>query len=123
MLPGLAHRIAAILIASGIVLGGFGPSMAVPGGAGAKRTSQMEMMPGMDIQPNCMTKTKCTTEKEMPCDGTDCGCCLAGTCAAPIALNQAGLAQLLGRTAENEIDRNTILDGITFPPALPPPIG
>jgi hypothetical protein len=119
MVPSLAYRIATLLVAAGIFLGGFGPAMAAPQ---ATNMPHMAMMPGMVMPENCTAKVKCPPQKPMSCDGTDCGCCLAGTCAAPTALDQAGLKDLLGRTAEKEIDRNTIPNGITFPPALPPPI-
>lgn len=80
-------------------------------------------MAKMQMQNDCMGMAKKgTNNKQMPCDGTGCGCCLCGTCAAPPALDVTLPVQFLERPSENDIGDDVIPKGTIAPPTLPPPI-
>lgn len=76
----------------------------------------------MQMPAGCLDMAKKGTNKEMPCDGTGCGCCLCGTCATPPALDMALQVLFLERPSENTTRDDVIPKGIVAPPALPPPI-
>lgn len=114
----LARQIGTLVLAFGIILGAVGPSWA---GMNLSHRAAPAAMAKMQVDCMGMAK-KQTNNKQMPCDGTGCGCCLCGTCAAPSALDVALSVQLLGRPSENGIGDDVFPKGIVAPPTLPPPI-
>ena len=116
----LARQIGTLVLALGIVIGAVGPSWADmnPSNSAAPAAIAMAKM-----QTDCMGMAKKeTNNKQMPCDGTGCGCCLCGTCAAPSAVDVALSVRLLERPSENGIGNDAIPKGLVAPPAIPPPI-
>ncbi len=113
---GIGRRIGTLIVALGIVLGGLTPSlatsMAAPMGSHPAAMADMGM-------PGC-PMGQMTPHKRMPCDGTGCGCCIGGTCAAPTL--GAALTGRAARIADKMGSATRVLNGITFPPSLPPPI-
>lgn len=117
MLARLARQIGTLVLAFGIILGAVGPSWA---GMNPSHKAAMVMV---KMQGDCMGMAKKqTNNKQMPCDGTGCGCCLCGTCATPSANDVALSVHLLERSSENGIGDDVFLKGIVAPPTLPPPI-
>ena len=111
-----AVRLAArLVIAFGILLNGLDPTMA---GMGGQDSHVAHMSAGM---PMNMGSSKNTPVKKPPCGGMDCGCCIAGACAAPAivqAVADVCPSWSLGRAAHD----SAALSGITFPPDTRPPI-
>ena len=98
MLARLARQIGTLVLAFGIILGAVGPSWA---GMNPSHKAAMVMV---KMQGDCMGMAKKqTNNKQMPCDGTGCGCCLCGTCATPSANDVALSVHLLERSSENGI--------------------
>lgn len=118
----LARQIGTVVLALGIFIGAIGPSWADVNPSHAT-PPVLTMMAKMQMQGDCMGMAKKgPTNKQMPCDGTGCGCCLCGTCATTPALDVALLVQFLERPNENGIGDDVIPKGIIAPPTLPPPI-
>jgi hypothetical protein len=116
MLRFFRRRIVALLAALGLCLGG-----AVPAWAGPAAPIPCMMMAGMPMPPSPETAQKRMPTKNMPCDGTGCGCCVAGICAMPsLMMEEAIPARLLH--SEKIAFHNMRADGLSHPPALPPPI-
>jgi hypothetical protein len=114
----LARQIGTVILALGIIMGTVGPSWADMHPSNAPAT-----MAKMQMQNDCMGMAKKgTNNKQMPCDGTGCGCCLCGTCAAPPALDVTLPVQFLERPSKNDFGDDVIPKGTIAPPTLPPPI-
>ena len=105
-----------LMIALGLILGGLGPVWA---GAAhvSPAASSMAMMPDMAMPHHSGAKAH---HKQMPCCGDD-GCCIAGSCALPLALAGSGEITLRSFTDE-PVFRHVVRNGVTFAPLLRPPI-
>jgi hypothetical protein len=119
MLNPFGRRIIALIVALGVCLSGALPSLAAPHAADSVPCSMM--MPDMPMPANSTVAQKHTPMKSMPCDGTRCGCCLAGTCAMPAGLMPTASVSALYQFGEISFLEES-LDGISHRPGLPPPI-
>lgn len=116
---GLARQVATLVIALGVFFSGVAPAMAMP----AASDTAMSGMAGMAMDQSCMDMGKAAPGKQAPSKNNDgtCGVCIF--CAPNIAL-VLDLVPLpsLYQYRDNLIGANQNPDGITSPPALPPPI-
>jgi hypothetical protein len=113
-----ARTLARLVIALGIILSGTNASSAMALGQRADSSvmASMTMMPGMD-----MASGKHAPNKEAPCGGMDCGCCIGGACAAAFTCH-VELDVLRGRPSAKTAYNGAVLSGISFPPDIRPPI-
>jgi hypothetical protein len=120
----VTRRIAALFIALGLILGGAAPAWAGVGmpAKGASASGMAMMMPGMDMQKDCMSD-KDSSGKPTPCKSTESSCAVCSGCAV-----NAGLTPNFS-PVNRVYHRNVGLfladakpDGLTTAPALPPPI-
>jgi hypothetical protein len=100
-----------LVIAFGVILSGSA--------WGAPQVAEMSML-GMQMPMPAMPG-KDMPARNMPCHDRDCGCCIGGTCAAPVPC-QSSLAPSPVRLSNTAFHRTAILTGITFPPDIRPPI-
>ncbi|MGH6828522.1 MAG: hypothetical protein ACREFW_06405 [Rhizomicrobium sp.] len=119
MLIPVSRLLGTLVVAFGMVLGGVAPTWAGMGNPD-HGLSAHTAVPCMQMNMGTADGKK-MPGKEMPC-GSDCGCCIAGTCAAPAAPGQSTLVELLVHDTSPSINNSLVLGGITFPPAIRPPI-
>jgi hypothetical protein len=113
-----ARILARLVIALGIILSGaIVPStIALGQRADSLIATSMSIMPGMD-----MGSGKHAPDKEAPCSGMDCGCCIGGACAAAFTCH-VELVVLRGLASAKTAYNGAVLSGISFPPDIRPPI-
>jgi membrane protease subunit (stomatin/prohibitin family) len=122
----ITRQIAAMIVALGVFLGGAAPawaSAAMPVG-GSMSPAMSMMMPGMDMSNNCMgSQDKGSPGKQAPCKSTDNSCAVCAGCAINVGLapNFSPVALICQRSAGLFV-ADAKPDGLTTPPALPPPI-
>src|ERR1700679_3040659 len=109
-----ARILARLVIALGIILSGANaPStMALGQRADSSMVTSMSIMPGMG-----MASGKHASDKEAPCSGIDCGCCIGGACAAAFTCH-VELDMLRGRPSAKTAYNGAVLSGISFPPDI-----
>jgi hypothetical protein len=120
----VTRQIAAIVVALGVFLSGAAPAWAdaTMSGKGSMTSGMAMMMPGMDMQNSCMPD-KNSSDKQAPCKSTDSSCAVCAGCAVNVGLtpNFSSGALLYHRSAGLFV-ADAKPDGLTTPPALPPPI-
>jgi hypothetical protein len=120
----VARQIAALVVALGVFLSGAAPAWAdaTMSGKGSMSSGMAMMMPGMDMQNSCMPD-KDSSSKQAPCKGSDSSCAVCAGCAVNVGLtpNFLPVALLYHRDAGLFV-ADAKPDGLTTPPALPPPI-
>ena len=113
----VARVIGRLVIALGLILSGLGPVWA---GAHPMTPAAMSMMPDMPMD-HAAGSGKHIPAKQMPCDGSDCACCVGCPCTPPPCLVQADLLQPVGLSGDI-LFQSAAQSGITFAPSLRPPI-
>lgn len=120
----ITRQIAALVIALGVFLSGAAPAWAgaTTSSSGSMSSGMEMMMPGMDMQNNCMAD-KGLAGKQAPCKSTDNSCTVCAGCAVNVGLtpNFSPAASLYHRST-GLFAANAKPDGLTTAPALPPPI-
>ena len=120
----VTRQIAALVVALGVFLSGAAPAWA---DASMSRNGSMSpgmamMMPGMDMQNSCMPD-KDSSGKQTPCKSTDSSCAVCAGCAVNVGLTpNFSLVALLYHRSTGLFVADAKPDGLTTPPALPPPI-
>ena len=124
----LGRRVAALVVALGVILSGATPALAMPatGNMGSMPGMSM-MMPDMAMQSDCAGMMamagKGAPAKQAPCKSTDGSCAVCAGCAVNIGLApEIAPAALLYHRDSGAFADNVNPDGIASPPALPPPI-
>jgi len=112
----LPRQIAALIVALGVLVSGAAPALASP----AEKSNSATSMPGMAMDNSGMEEGRKAPKQQAPCDNS---CAIGGSCAMNIALalDLAPVSIPTHRSA-GLLGPDTKPDGITFPPALPPPI-
>ncbi|MBS0281741.1 MAG: hypothetical protein JSR25_11315 [Proteobacteria bacterium] len=118
MVKRLSGILGKAIVVLALMLGGLSPAWSGPMPVHSSDASAMAMMPGMPMHHE-MGTTK-SPIKHMPCCGPD-GCCVAGSCAAMLALLPAGPIARTGHASGMAFD-NAAGPGTSFPPSLRPPI-
>jgi hypothetical protein len=120
----ITRQIAALVIALGVFLSGAAPAWAgATMSGGEPMSSGMEMMmPGMDMQSNCMPDNS-LTGKQAPCKSTDNSCTICVGCAVNVGLApQFSMAALAYHRTTGLFVADAKPDSLTTAPDLPPPI-
>ena len=122
----VTRQIAAMIVALGVFLSGAAPAWAdaTMSGKGSMSSGMSMMMPGMDMSTNCMgSQDKGSPSKQAPCKSTDNSCTACAGCAVNVGLTPSfsPVALLYYRSAGLFV-ADAKPDGLTTPPALPPPI-
>ena len=119
----LGRQVAALVVALGVFLSGMAPTWAMPTNGGNSTPGMTMMMPGMMMDSSCMESGKAMPGKQAPCKGGDSSCAVCTSCAVNVALvlDLVPVPALYQRNA-GLVGANVNPDGITSPPALPPPI-
>lgn len=120
------RRILTAILALGIVLSGAAPSWAMPFAQAQKKDATLASMtmPGTAMRSDCMAMmAKSTSQKNMPCKNPDGSCAaVCMSCALPIALLAESLVPMLGHDSDGNFTSDVNRNGVSSPPALPPPI-
>ena len=119
------RRIATLVLALGVFLGGAGPSWAMPGAPdkGSLPAGMSMMMPGMAIQNDRIASMeRGTPSKGAPCKNGDTGCGMCTVCAISVTFYQASSPVQLISDDEAAIPQDASHSGIAVLPPLPPPI-
>ncbi len=121
----VTRQIAALIVALGVFLSGGAPAWASTTiSAGSTSPGMSMMMSGMDMSTNCMdSQVKGSPSKQAPCKSTDNSCTARAGCAVNVGLapSFSPVALLYSRSAGLFV-ADAKPDGLTTPPALPPPI-
>ena len=122
----VTRQIAAMIVALGVFLSGAAPAWAGAAmSAGGSMSSGMSMMmPGMDMSTNCMdSQDKGSPSKQAPCKSTDSSCAVCAGCAINVGLApNFSPVTLVYHRGTGLFVADAKPDGLTTPPALPPPI-
>lgn len=115
------RRVAALIVALGVILSGTAPAWAMP--AAGNGSKMAVTMPGMAMDTSCMEMGKAAPGKQVPTKSSDASCGACISCAPNIAL-VLDLVPLpiLHQYGDSLIGADANPDGIASPPALPPPI-
>jgi hypothetical protein len=120
------RQFAALVVALGVFLSGAAPAWAgaIASGDGAISSGVAMMMPGMDMQGNCMSSMdKSSPAKQAPCKNTDNSCSACAGCAVNIGLApQFSAASLFYQRDTGLFTAAARPDGLAIAPDLPPPI-
>ncbi len=120
----ITRQIAALVIALGVLLSGAAPAWAgaTISNDGPMSSGMEMMMPGMDMQNNCMPD-KDFAGKQAPCKSTDNSCAVCVSCAVNVGLApQFSMAALVYHRTTCLFVADAKPDGLTTAPDLPPPI-
>jgi hypothetical protein len=118
------RQIAALTLALGVFLSGAAPAWAgaTMSNGGSMSPGMEMMMPGMDMQNNCMAD-KGLAGKQAPCKGTDNSCAACVGCAVSAGLApQFSIAALAYHRTTGLFVADARPDGVATAPDLPPPI-
>ena len=120
-----SRRIATLVLALGVFLGGAAPSWAMPGAPDkSSMPAGMSMtMPGMAMQNDCVASmVRGTPSKGAPSKNADISCGVCTVCAISVTLFQASSPVQLSSGNEHMIPQDPSHSGIAVLPSLPPPI-
>ena len=122
----VTRQIAAMILALGIFLSGAAPvwADATMSSKGSMSSGMSMMMPGMDMSTNCMDgQDKSSPSKQAPCKNTDSSCAVCAGCAVNVGLTPSFSPEtLVYHRSAGLFVADAKPDGLTTPPALPPPI-
>ena len=121
----LSRRIATLVLALGVFLGGAAPSWAMPGAPvkSSVPAGMSMMMPGMAMQNDCMASMeRGAPSKGAPCKNADISCGMCTVCAISVTLFQTSSPVQLISDDEAPIPQDASHNGIAVLPPLPPPI-
>ena len=119
----LIQRIAACLVALGLLFSGAVPGWARPMAGNRNAAANMAVtMPSMAMDDCMAMMGKDSSPKKMPSKSGDLSCTICAFCAVNV-----GLTSLIPAPFSRQRDAGLIVsdvnpDGIAVPPALPPPI-
>lgn len=118
----LVQRIAACLVALGMLFSGAAPSWARPMAGSRNAASMAVTMPSIAMD-DCMTMMgKDSPAKKMPSKSGDLSCTICAFCAVNVGLTGLIPAPFSRHREAGLIVSDVNPDGIAVPPALPPPI-
>jgi hypothetical protein len=116
------RQIATLFVALGILIGGIGPSWAVPAASGTDSHSVMTMTVADMPMPCAEMMKKSSPAKQMPCNESGSSCAVCVACAINITPQGFSPIALFYQGEISAVSRDANRNGVATAPPLPPPI-